>query len=235
MRFIVRLAVILAAIAAMESAAPVSASTVPGHPASPEATELCTVSLYRELGRRPVDVGATYVTKAHIGASFAYRTRAVTVLEIGLSPSPSGPFNPDGTTAITATAPGFTASSSTPGYRWYQTYFRFGEWKRVCVSGTTTYTTYEISAYRFSGGLHVVRVKTVPAAPFCRPTTAGVGITVDGSRAATFPHGFTAGGFSGSAQTGWSPDAAISYTWHARGHVCGSTKTVPLSPVLVAN
>jgi hypothetical protein len=219
MRFIVRLAVLLGAIAATVTVAPVSASTVPGHPAPPKSTALlCTVSFYRELGRRTVDVGATYVTKAHISASFAYRTGAVTQLEVGLSPSPGGPFDLHGTVAITATGPGFTASSSTPGYRWYQTYFWFGEWMRVCVSGTTTYTTYEIRADRYGGGSHVVRVKTVPAARyFCRPTTAGEGITVDGSRAATFPLGFTAGGFGGSAQTGWSPDASISYTWHARG------------------
>jgi hypothetical protein len=118
-------------------------------------------------------------TKAHISASFAYRTGAVTWLEVGISQSPGGPFNPDGIVAITATGPGFTASSSTPGYRWYQTYFWFGEWKRVCVSGTTTYTTYEIRADQYGGGLRVVRVKTVPAARYCRRTTAGEGITVD--------------------------------------------------------
>jgi hypothetical protein len=203
----------------------------PHYVAEPLARSGCKLTLDRLLGKQPVYVGATYVTARHVSASFSYQRGATTRLEVGSSPSATGPFSPDGSVGITATSSVPMPSSSTPGNRWYQTYLSFGEWRQACPTGVT----YLVMAYRFDGGAHVTRVKSAPAARHCLAVAAGTRVVVDKTPAAVFRDAFTAGGFTGWAQTGWSAEASISYTWHVRGHVCGSTRTVPASPVVEAN
>jgi hypothetical protein len=202
-----------------------------------ETPTYCVSVLDRQLGKWATFVGATYATVNHITGHFSYGEGSSSSLGIGTSGSgDQGSFSESYTISVSTSFTQKMPKTYTRGKNWWQTFFSYAEYELVC---TVVGDSYYVQATKWDAGDGVEHPKHFPKVTGgnCVPELAGSGIEDDKHRAATFGVGFDIGkpiGFKGSADTGWTKDAKITYDWHVNGSACGTDNTPPQAAAIVA-
>jgi hypothetical protein len=196
----------------------------------------CVGALYRYLRKKLTFVGATYATRNGIIMHFSYGKSSGSSLEVGLSVSGDyGSFTADGSTSESTTSEQGMPTTTKASKNWWRTWFSYAEYIEECSDGDLFWT----QAYQWDSGDAVSRPRYFPhiTGAYCVGELSGSWFKADSTRAASFGAGFTLAapiGFTGSAQTGWTQEANIKYTWNVNGSSCGSNGFPPYAAILIA-
>jgi hypothetical protein len=188
-------------------------------------------------GNEPTIVMQSYSTVGHVIQEFTYGDNQSSSLEVGLSASGAkGSFYGDKSVSVSTTdSQGFPNKYGRYFVHW-KTGFSYEKIKNenVCPKDDS----YNIMAYDWDGGAHFGYPKGAPAATFCVNEPAGAGYHKHKTKASTVQAGFSipAVGFTGSAQTGYTYTAEISFYINVHSQLCGVKNTPPNDPgVLVVS
>jgi hypothetical protein len=212
----------------------IAASSAGGAAAAPAAAVPlagCIVQEIQNFGPRFTTVGETFATVSRVTMGFTYTRGSSSTLEIAASPSgKAGTFTADGSTTTTSTFQATFRSVAGPKNVEYQTEFTYAKFRQICsrarIANATVPvpTKFFVRSTGYAGGAHEVFVKSAPAARFCVSVDGGSSQSIERSRAVTVSGGvtFSALGASLSAQTGYSSDAMITFSFGATHHLCGT-------------
>lgn len=217
------------------ASAPVSKSSAAATPAQPNATPPCGWLVVSTVGARWVQVGEAYTTLSTT-AGFTYKSGASSSIGVGVSASGGkGTFSASGTSSVSSTVTiGMPAVSGIAGRLW-KTQFVFTKYGYNCAGGPVT--QYMVKATSFAGGSTYSATSGAPSATYCTTYASGSHYTKDSAAAQNFSAGAALAGDLGinlSAQTGFSTNTSLNYTFAATKQLCGTNAYPPSASRLVA-
>ena len=109
----------------------------------------------------------------------------------------------------------------------FQTYFEWGRY--YVVNSCPQLDGYESQPFQWNAGTNYVHPSGAPGATHCTPFHPGDHFTKANTTATTLSNGFTVVGFTGTAQTGYTNTASISFDWSVNAQLCGANGTPPNS------
>jgi len=194
----------------------------------------------KRVGAVPTTVMQSYSTISHMTQKFTYGNAQSTSFSLGFSATGS-----DGTFGISGDASVSTYGSQdfTPeldrSFNHWQTYF---EWGLYFVDNSCSQLDYyEDMPFQWNSGSNYYHPASAPKATFCSPFHAKDKFHKFTSQASTIKGAFDALGFKGSAQTGYTHTAEISFifSWPRgtpRLQLCGTVNDPGADPgVIVAS
>jgi hypothetical protein len=233
-----------ASLAAARDNEPVNLELVPNVPAQ------CFVedSLVAKLGYSWANVGESFSEIPNVEQGFQYSMTQSqsTTFGVGLSVSGAvGSFSFNGTTTVSTDRTGivtFPRETGVINNAWGTT-FDIGKFHHTdtCVPSDAYYY---IEPYEWTAGAQVTHPTSVPdlSASNCRYFAKGSSFQASSSDAITIAHGYDVKGgtavneeFTGSAQTGYSTNAQVGFTFDQAGYLCGNNAPPPDAGVYVAH
>lgn len=188
-------------------------------------TQVCGETKTKNLGVRRVLVGATYALASYTNGRFVYKNGASSNLGVVYSANAKkGSWSKAGTVSRSSNA-GVDYGNRYGGTAYY-TYFTYGQYAQWCRPvGSTKNSVYNhvVRATGYAGGSQVASAP-VPAATRCTNFSNNTTITRSSTSSNTWEQAVNFIGPLGvtlTAKTGWSSNAAMSYTNRS-----GSTKRV---------
>ncbi|MBF4606564.1 hypothetical protein [Curtobacterium sp. VKM Ac-1393] len=188
-------------------------------------TQVCGETKTKNLGVRRVLVGATYALASYTNGRFVYKNGASSNLGVVYSANAKkGSWSKAGTVSRSSDA-GVDYGNRYGGTAYY-TYFTYGQYAQWCRPvGSTKNSVYNhvVRATGYAGGSQVASAP-VPTATKCTNFSNNTTITRSSTSSNTWEQAVNFIGPLGvtlTAKTGWSSNAAMSYT-----NKSGSTKRV---------
>ncbi|MGW2518067.1 DNRLRE domain-containing protein [Streptomyces sp. NPDC001617] len=216
------------ASAADDAAAAASAADTSDTADTAGVTKACTGTLTKDLGPKWVIVGQTYSATTGVKHTLSYTKGSSSSLGVGTSATGAyGSFEASGSVSKES-----SVTNDYPDYGnhkgvYYKSEYDYGKYKMACVSGghgsVITYH-YEVRARYYYGGEKIVSAKT-PKATTCAPYPDGAKFTRTSSKAITWTDGASTGdaiGINLSAETGYSSETTVVYTFKANRYICGT-------------
>jgi hypothetical protein len=186
--------------------------------------------------KRKTVVMQSYSTIAHVTQEFTYGKGQSSSLEVGWSATgKKGTFKFDYDKSQSTDSEQDFPTRHGRSFNHWLTFFSYGKY----LNGYTcpAADTWNLMSYQWDAGDAFMHPKGAPNTPFCVQQLAGSKFHKDTTQASTVKVGWTipALGFSGSAQTGYSAKAKITFIFGRLSSLCGETNTPPNTPgVLVA-
>lgn len=175
---------------------------------------------YETVGTVWANVGQSYATANNIDQTFIYGTGQSSSLGVGISATgASGTFSAAGTVGVSTTSTYTFPTYTSAAFNHWQSKFVVGLYYQSCNTGGVVWY---VRPYAWAGGTGVVHPTGAPATPYCVPILNGTTHYYNTTTATTFSVGYSALGFNGSAQTGYTTTAAIKYVYHIAGVECGA-------------
>jgi hypothetical protein len=233
-----------ASLAAARDNEPVNLILVPNAPAG------CVIkdNLLSSLGYSWANVGESFseIPNVEQGFQYAVTQSQSTTFGVGVSTSgAAGSFSSSGTVAVSSDGTGlatFPRETGVINNAWATT-FEIGKF-RYTDSCLPTDDYYYIAPYEWTGEAQVTHPTSVPdlSATNCRSFAKGSSFQASSSTALTIAHGYDVKGgttvneeFTGSAQTGYSTNAQVGFTFDQAGYLCGNNAPPPDAGVYVAH
>ena len=212
-----------------------SSLAAPALAASPDATCSTSTLFQQDIGYTYANVGESFSEIPNVTQAFQYSvTRSQsTTFSVGVSASgKAGTFSASGTETFDT---GYTSTQAWPretgviNNAW-ATSFEWGLYEHFdnCFPSNDYWF---IEPYEWTAGTKITHPSSVPAlnASNCRTELNGANFQANNSTATTITHGFDVSGgtiasvgFSGSTQTGYSPNAQIGFDFNQDGWLCGN-------------
>ncbi|MFE2212122.1 DNRLRE domain-containing protein [Streptomyces canus] len=191
-------------------------------------TKGCTGQLKKKLGEHWVIAGQTYSATTGVKHTFSYSRGADSSLGVGVSATGAyGSFTGSGTisksSSITMDYPEYGNHRGV----YYKTEFSWGKYLMTCSMGgrgAPVSQHYEARARGYYGGAKT-STAYIPTAKHCAYQQNGTKFTRTTSHAITWSDGADLAnviGISLSAETGYSSDATVVYTFNANRYLCGT-------------
>jgi hypothetical protein len=233
-----------ASLAAARDNEPVNLELVPNGPPNCHIGD----SFIADLGYSWANVGESFSEIPNVEQGFQYSVTQSqsTTFGVGLSVSGDvGSFSYSGTTTTSTDRTGivtFPRETGVINNAWGTT-FEIGKF-RYTDSCLPTDDYYYIEPYEWTTGAKVTHPTSVPAlsASNCRSFAKGSSFQANSSNALTIAHGYDVKGgttvnegFTGSAQTGYSTNAQVGFTFNQAGYLCGNNAPPPDAGVYVAH
>lgn len=175
-------------------------------------------------GAKNVQVGEGY-TFSGAKASLTYKNGADSTLGVAVSGTgKSGSFSADGSASSSSSqTESETPHSGAGGVKW-TTEFVYDKYGYTC-SGSGSYSSYQARPRRFIGGANYISSTAPSSLPYCVYHSKGSATTIESSTAYKFGTGVGISGDIGinlTAQTGFTTDTTLTYSFYANGHLCGT-------------
>lgn len=185
----------------------------------------------KNLGAKPVVVGALYSRARDVTAKFTYDQGQNSSLGVGFSASNQfANFSEHGTFSVSSSSgETFRNFHGRTGHL-YKTEFRFGKYRWKCdvsINGIPkeVWGAWQVQANDFAGGATVSTLRHSPNAKHCVPQMGGSTFHKSSTAAFTFTVGASVSDIIGidlSSQTGYDHDAQLAYTVGSAGiMICG--------------
>ncbi|MFE2423156.1 DNRLRE domain-containing protein [Streptomyces hokutonensis] len=210
------------ASAADDTAAAESAASDAG------AAKACSSTLVKNLGAKWVIAGQTYSATSGVKHTFSYSKGADSSLGVGVSASGTyGSFTSSGSVSKSSS---LTMEYPTYGNNrgvYYKTEYSYGKYLVGCQSpgrGTPVTHHYEVRPKGYYGGAKT-STAYIPTAKHCAYQQKDTKFSRTTSRAITWTDGASLEDVIGidlSAETGYSSDATVEYTFNASRYICGT-------------
>lgn len=189
-------------------------------------TKGCSTQLLKNLGPKWVIIGQTYSATTGVSHTLTYSRGASSTLGVGVSGSGAyGSFEQSGTNAKSTTITNEYPSYGNHRGAYYKTEFSYGKYHIHCsYSKYNERDYYEVRAKGYYGGENVTRAY-IPKATHCAKYLNGGKFTRTTSKAITWTDGASLGdavGINLSAETGYSTDATVVYSFKADRYICGT-------------
>ncbi|MCX4853818.1 hypothetical protein [Streptomyces canus] len=205
-----------------------AASAANATTADPGVSKGCSGQLKKKLGQRWVIAGQTYSATTGVKHTFSYSKGADSSLGVGVSATGAyGSFTGSGTvsksSSITMDYPEYGNHKGV----YYKTEFSYGKYLMTCGMGgrgSTISQHYEVRARGYYGGANT-STAYIPTAKHCAFQINGSKFTRTTSHAITWSDGASLANVIGidlSAETGYSSDATVVYTFNANRYLCGT-------------
>ncbi|MET7474984.1 DNRLRE domain-containing protein [Streptomyces sp. NPDC005648] len=188
----------------------------------------CTGTLTKDLGPKWVIVGQTYSATTGVQHTLSYTKGASSSLGVGSSITGAyGSFDASGSVSKESTVTNDYPTYGNHKGVYYKSEYDYGKYKMACVSGghgsVITYH-YEVRARYYYGGEKIVSAST-PKATTCAQYPKDAKFTRTTSKAVTWTDGASTGdaiGINLSAETGYSSETTVVYTFKANRYICGT-------------
>ncbi|WP_262064512.1 DNRLRE domain-containing protein [Streptomyces sp. STR69] len=188
----------------------------------------CNGTLVKGLGAKWVIAGQTYSATTGVKHTFSYSKGADSSLGVGVSASGTyGSFTSSGSvsksSSITMEYPAYGNNRGV----YYKTEYSYGKYLVACQSpgrGTPVTHHYEVRARGYYGGAKT-STAYIPTAKHCAYQQKDTKFTRTTSHAITWSDGASVADVIGidlSAETGYSSDATVEYTFNANRYICGT-------------
>ncbi|MEV0186651.1 hypothetical protein AB0I54_46850 [Streptomyces sp. NPDC050625] len=215
-------------------ATPVSVADSPGS-ADPDdtgadydagVTKGCSAQLVKNLGPKWVIVGQTYSATTGVSHTLSYSKSASSTLGVGISGTGTyGTFEASGTNSKSSTVTNDYPSYGNHHGVYYKTEFSDGKYHVICANGKYNNEDYcEVRAKGYYGGEKVTTAR-IPKATHCAQYLKGGKFTRTTSKAIMWTDGASTAdaiGLNLSAETGYSTDTTVVYSFSATRYMCGT-------------
>jgi hypothetical protein len=193
-------------------------------------------------------VGESFSEIPNVTQAFQYSVTKTqsTTFGVGVSATGNaGSFSLNGTFTFTTDHTATVAWPRETGISnnaWATTY-EIGEYEYYNTCNTAS-DYWFIEPYKWTAGEAVTHPTSVPAlnAANCSPYQSGGNFQGNSSTASTIAHGYDVKGgsvvndeFTGSAQTGYSANAQVGFSFNQNGYLCGNNATPPDAGLYVAH
>jgi hypothetical protein len=229
-----------------------SAQAAPASAESPDAScgSCCAGTIFLEdLGYSWGNVGESFSEIPGATQAFQYSQTHTqgTTFGVGISATgDAGSFDLSGTISFTTD---HTATVGWPretgvSYNAWATTYDIGLYHTIATSGNCSSGYYWAGPYAWSTGEEVTHPTSPPAlnANNCRPYQNGGTFQGNASTASTIAHGYDVKGgtvanlgFTESAQTGYSVNAQVGFSFSQNGYLCGNNAPPPDAGLYVAH
>jgi len=192
------------------------------------APKICPPPIVRKRWRKKyTDVAQSYATVKGITLGFTYGNGQSSSLGVGISTTGAdGSFTADGTNSVSTDGSQTYPAKHGPSFDHWQTRFAYEELEQdPCSSTKQGLTLWYVQAYQWDAGERILHPSGAPGTPHCEYYPGHSTFTKTTTKATTFSAGFSIGSpvsFNGSAQTGYTATAAVSFHFRKHGELCGA-------------
>lgn len=212
---------------------PALAAKRPAEPTQPAALVDCEFLYLSNLGKAWATIGRHWATGVNATHQLTFTAGASATLGVGMSQSGNyGSYSASGTASVsTQSTIGFSSST---GSRDDRTEMTYGKYQYVCW--TPGYPTYFYARPTAVAGGTQLGASAVPTANYCTAYSAGSWLEKSTTAATTTSLGAATVpliGISLSAQSGYTANTKLKFTFNESGRLCGTSGYPASAPGLL--